>query len=337
MRLKRYILIIIAVLLLTQIFRIYNFWVKLANEEEFQFSFLFSGVTPNCVYQLNNWRFSLENCNNYQTGSEIRLIGRLTTSSDSQFQQTKKLNVKVLSIEKNQIISVISWFENWAKLMAGLRERVIQSLIGYLPAAHFSLIIDMPFGQIVDLPDQVYQQLKTIGMLHVVAASGYNVALISNLISKFSARFSRSQGLAIWGLGMICYLLFSDRSISILRATLMFILKLVAENKGHIYNSFNLLTTAVFLFLLFQPWFAFNLSFQLSVGATLGLILFAGLLTKFLNKMAGKFNCRWPLVQNYLIEPLATSMAAQLMTMPILLWHFGEVSVFSFVANVLLL
>ncbi len=336
-RLKRYILIITAVLLLTQIIRIYNFWVKLVNEEEFRFSVFVSDGNEKCQFKLNNWPFLVENCYKYQTGSEIRLIGRLTTTSDSQLLKTKKLNVRVISVNKNLLSSVLGWIEVVVAVVRIVRGEVVTMLMGYMPSTPLALVIDMPFGQIIDLPEQVYQQLKTIGMLHVVAASGYNVSLVAGLVGSFAARFRRSQSLLIWVVGMTLYLFLSDFSISILRAFFMFILKAFAEGMGRVYHNLILLTTAVFVFLLFKPWLILNLSFQLSVGATMGLILFAGIFTKWIKQFAKFLHLRHHFFDQYLVEPLATAIAAQIITTPILLWHFGEVTVFSFIANLILL
>lgn len=334
---QRYILIIIAVLLLTQITRIYNFWVKLGRGEDFIFSVIVSGGNEKYQFKLNNWPFSIENCHKYQTGSELKLIGRLSTSSDKQLFKTKKLNVKVISINKNPITSVLGWINDIAGQMRVGRDRVVEMLMGYMPNAPLALLIDMPFGQIVDLPDPIYHDLKTIGMLHVVAASGYNVSLVAGLVGAFAARFRRPHSFVIWWSGMLLYLFLSDFSISILRAYLMFLLKKAAESTGRIYHNFLLLTTAVFLFLLLKPWLFLNLSFQLSVGATLGLILFSEKINRPLSNAFKAINFHNRFTNSYIIEPLATALAAQLITTPILLWHFGEVTAFSFVANLVLL
>lgn len=334
---KRYILIITVILLLTQITRIYNFWVKLVGGDEFLFNVIVSGGNEKCQFKLNNWPFSIENCHKYQTGSELKLIGRLSASSDKQLFKTKKLNVKVISVNKNPITSVLGWINDIAGQMRVGRDRVIGMLMGYMPNAPLALLIDMPFGQIVDLPDPIYHDLKTIGMLHVVAASGYNVGLVAGLVGALAARFRRPHSLVIWWLGMLLYLFLSDFSISILRAYLMFILKKAAESTGRIYHNFLLLTTAVFLFLLLKPWLFLNLSFQLSVGATLGLILFSEKINRPLSNVFKTINFYNQFTSSYIIEPLATALAAQLITTPILLWHFGEVTAFSFVANLVLL
>lgn len=335
--LKRYILIITAILLLTQIIRIYNFWVNLVTGQEFSFNVLVSGKNDKCQFKLNNWSFLIENCHKYQTGSELKLIGRLTIDSDKQLLKTKKLNIQVISVNKNPITSVLSWISGFISQIGVLRDKVIDRLMGYMPNAPFALLIDMPFGQIIDLPEPVYHQLKTIGMLHVVAASGYNVSLVAGVVGGIAARFRRPQSVAVWWLGMFAYLFLSDLSISILRAFVMFILKKLAQSAGRIYHNFILLTTAVFLFLLFKPWLIFNLSFQLSVGAVVGLILFAEKINQFLLRSFALINIKNKFVSVFIVEPLGTAFAAQLVTTPILLWHFGEVTAFSFVANLLLL
>lgn len=342
-RIKRYTLIIIIILLLPQIFRIYNLWVNLAKNKPFFFSVVVPDNLENCQFSFNQWQFSLENCLNYQTGSQIELIGSLTGASDKQNKQAKKLNVRVINVHKNWLTSGLAWWLSSINSVKGVREHVIQSLIGYLPHSHFSLMMDVVFGKVVQLDTELYQQFKTIGMLHVVAASGFNVMVVSDSLDKILRRFSRSWRLIIWSMGLGAYLLLSDHSVSIIRAGLMLVIgKICLKRFGRIYHGIYCLTTACLVILLLMPQQLFSLSFQLSVSATLGLILFGGRLVKVLSGFVGeKFNGqktkRWHWLRQFLFEPLATSLAAQTLTLPILVAVFGEVSLFAFVASVFLL
>lgn len=342
-RLKRYILIIIIILLLPQIIRIYSLWVKLARNEPFSFSVVIPEHLENCEFSFNQWPFSLPNCLSYQSGSQIELIGSLASSSDKRNQQFKKLNVRVINVHRSWLASGLSWWLSLINRVRGVREQIIQSLIGYLPVSHFSLMMDVVFGKVVPLDPQLYQQFKTIGMLHVVAASGFNVVMVSDILDKISGRFSRSGRLVIWSVGLSLYLLFSDLSISIIRAGMMLVIReLCLKWFGRTYHALYCLATACLVILLLMPQQLFSLSFQLSVTATLGLIIFGGFLTRTLNdlvsvRLIGPSAVSRQLLNQLVLEPLATSLAAQFFTLPIIFATFGEVSLFAFVASVCLL
>lgn len=337
MRAKRYILIIIIILLLTQIFRIYNFWVNFAFGRPFYFSYLVSGEEQKCQFKLNNFQFEIKNCLEYQSGSHIRLIGRVMDMTDKEFLVEKKINTKVKLVKKNNITSGLAWMVGVVSRIGRVRDRVGDKLMGFLPNENYSLLMDMPFGQIVKLPNDLYQQLKTIGMLHAVAASGYNVGLIVGAITLLSSRFWRFSEVPILVLGLLLYYCLTDQSVSILRAVLMFMLGLAAVVFGRTYHSLYLLATASVMILLWKPWFLFNLSFQLSIAATLGLITIGDDVLSFFKSRLISIVFFKTSMGHWFLETISLSLVAQLATLPLIIWYFKESTLLSVLSNVLLM
>lgn len=335
MRLKKYILIVFVIFLFMQLIRIYNFGVSFANGGEVLMRTVIVGGSKDCQFFKQIWQFSLENCSEYQNISAVSFIGRLVTSSDSKFSNRKRLNVTEISQNNNLFYSVIAWMVIVNKWLGGLRDTLIYSVMGYMGQAQYSLMTDMVFGQILDMGEQQHRDLKITGMLHVVAASGFNISLITIIANFFSRHFGRFKSFLIWVVLVGGYFLLTDLSVSIIRAFLMMFIKKSGVLLGYRnYHNLYSLATASFVILLFDPLIMFSISFQLSVFATLGIILFMplfGIINPAIENEA--ISSLWPIIK----ESFQMTIAAQVLTVPIILFHFSELSLLSFFSNTALL
>lgn len=213
-----------------------------------------------------------------------------------------------------------------------LRNHLAEAIIGLMRSDDFALVSDMLFGQIYQLETDNYQYLKITGMLHVVAASGFNIGLITTLINIFASRFGRVKSFFIWWIFVTLYLLMTDLSISIIRAYLMMFLRKsggVVMKKG--YHNLILLATASLMILIYDHSFLESISFQLSVAASLGIMLFMPLFT---NGQAVVETSENSSLKYLLTESFQTTVAAQLLTTPIIIFHFSEFSMLSVIVNV---
>lgn len=335
MRIKKYILILFVAFLLTQLIRIYNFGVSFVIGEEVLMRTVIVGESKDCLFFKQIWQFSLEKCSKYQSVSPISFVGSLVVDSDSEFSNKKRLNITEISQNNNLLYSVIAWMVIVNKWLGGLRDTLIYSVMGYMSQPQYSLMTDMVFGQILDMGDQQHHDLKITGMLHVVAASGFNISLITIIANFFSRHFGRFKSFLIWLAIVGGYFLLTDLSVSIIRAFLMMFIKKSGVLLGYRnYHNLYSLATASFVILLFDPLIMFSVSFQLSVFATLGIILFMplfGIINPAVENEA--LSSLWPIIK----ESFQTTVAAQVLTVPIILFHFSELSLLSFVSNTSLL
>jgi len=334
-RIKKYILILFVAFLLTQLIRIYNFGVSFVIGEEVLMRTVIVGESKDCLFFKQIWQFSLEKCSKYQSVSPISFVGSLVVDSDSEFSNKKRLNITEISQNNNLLYSVIAWMVIVNKWLGGLRDTLIYSVMGYMSQPQYSLMTDMVFGQILDMGDQQHHDLKITGMLHVVAASGFNISLITIIANFFSRHFGRFKSFLIWLAIVGGYFLLTDLSVSIIRAFLMMFIKKSGVLLGYRnYHNLYSLATASFVILLFDPLIMFSVSFQLSVFATLGIILFMplfGIINPAVENEA--LSSLWPIIK----ESFQTTVAAQVLTVPIILFHFSELSLLSFVSNTSLL
>jgi len=195
---------------------------------------------------------------------------------------------------------------------------------GYLPEPQASLLNGIIFGVPLRSSHLFYNQLKAVGLLHIVVLSGMNITILADFIIISTSSFSKKVSLLTAIFTVVAFVIFVGPQAPIIRAAIMGLLTLtalLAERRAQpLYSLF----IACFLVAVFKPAWLKTISFQLSVGATLGLILFARRPKKTKNKLA-----------DYLKSELSTSLSAQIFTAPLIFLYFHQVSLISPLANIL--
>ncbi len=186
-------------------------------------------------------------------------------------------------------------------------------------------------GILIGLRDRVDRDLASAftaaGVSHVVAISGWNIAIVGGVVAAMLARLSRrARGLGIL-LAILGYTAFAGASPSVLRAAAMAAVVLLARESGRAGRAAAALGIASGLLLLVDPGLVGDAGFQLSVLATAGLLVWSAGIRARLERVAGGRLPAW------LAESLALSTAAQLATLPVILSTFGRLSLVSPVAN----
>ena len=187
-----------------------------------------------------------------------------------------------------------------AGILVGLRERVDRTL-----AADFA----------------------TAGVSHVVAISGWNIAIVAALVAAVLR--GRSRRLLAVGilLTVVAYVVAAGASSSVVRAAVMAGVVLLARESGRAGRAPAALGIAAALLLLSDPGMIADAGFRLSVMATAGLLAWANPLARHLRGVGGGRMPRW------LAESLGISLAAQAATLPDVLATFGRLSLVSPVVN----
>ncbi len=194
-----------------------------------------------------------------------------------------------------------------------------------LPPKASSLLLGITFGIKEQMPQDFYENLKTTGVLHVVAASGMNVTMLGGLLgSLYMLLFRRQVALVLASIGILFYAVLAGLEPSIVRAALMGVLVFAAQVIGRQYVGSYGLFLAASLMLFFDPTLLFDIGFQLSFVATIGLLYIRPILSVFPKKFL-------------LTEDIHTTIAAQIATLPILLSNFGTYSLLSILVNALVL
>lgn len=212
-----------------------------------------------------------------------------------------------------------------------------------LPEPHAGLLAGMVFGVKSTLGSDLYAALIRTGTIHIVALSGMNISILSHVILSVLLRFMRRPlacvGSAIITIGFISFV---GPSASILRAGLMSILSLFAVVFGKQSWSIYTLILAIMVMLLLNPLWVMDPSFQLSVGATLGIILFARpVQNQNFNTVLHVRNDSWVLrawhgFRQSIADDLRVTLSAQVFTLPIIVFTFQRISLIAPLSNVLI-
>jgi competence protein ComEC len=166
--------------------------------------------------------------------------------------------------------------------------------------------------------------------MHVVAASGMNVTLLAGfLMSIFGVFFHRKVALLLGMSGVVVYAILSGLDPSIVRAAIMAQLAFGAVLFGRQYNGIYGLALTAGAMVLWSPLLIEDIGFQLSVLATLGIIVLNPLFTRYVKNFAS--------LNFVIVEDLITTFSAQVFTLPILLLAFGQYGLLSILVNMLVL
>lgn len=197
-----------------------------------------------------------------------------------------------------------------------------------LPEPHAGLLSGILFGTRATLSKQLSDALIKTGTLHIIALSGMNITILAGIIATTLGPFvSRRLASLLTIVLIILFILFVGPSPSVIRAGIMGGISLLAISFGRQYWSLYSLVLAAGVMLLLRPFWIGDLSFQLSVLATLGIILFA---TKG-DTHPQKWTFWQPVESN-----LRLTLSAQVFTIPLIFAHFHRISLISPLANLLI-
>jgi competence protein ComEC len=188
-------------------------------------------------------------------------------------------------------------------------------------------------GIIVGLRDRVDRELAaaftTAGVSHVVAISGWNIAIVAGIVGALLRGVSRRRRAVLTAAVIAAYVAFAGASPSVMRAALMAGVVLIARETGRAGQAAAVLGVAATLLLALDPRLVLDAGFQLSAVATAGLIAWASPIAEHL---AGPQPGR---LRRWLAESLGVSLAAQAATLPIVLATFGRLSLVAPAVNLL--
>ena len=190
-----------------------------------------------------------------------------------------------------------------------------------------SLGVSYLLGQKSDLDKTTSENLRTIGLVHIVVASGTHLSILVTALAKIFHK-SRRVHLLFSTLFVIIFMALIGFTPSILRAGLMTILALVAGYSGRRIAPWRLILLVAAATLIIDPTFVIDLGWLLSFASYTGIMILGPALAHFFHgdKTPPKLS-----------SAILTSLSATLLTLPITLYYFGQFSLLSIFANLLIL
>jgi len=280
---------------------------------------------------------TVKNYPEYQYGDKLEILGYLKTPSEdiNGFNYADYL-------KKEGIYSIIDFPETkflgknfgnpLIKTLLSFKNKFKEIARSFIPFPQEGFLEALVFGDEGNIPKDWIDKLNLTGTRHIAAVSGMNITIISSLIFSFalSVGFWRKQSFYLSVFLLSLYILMIGFPVSAIRAGIMAIIFMVAQYFGRLSSATRAIVFAAVLMLFFNPYLLrFDVGFQLSFLAILGMVYigpnFTDLLKKFPNITV--FSVR---------ETLSATLAAQVFTLPILIYNFGRVSLISPIVNILI-
>lgn len=194
------------------------------------------------------------------------------------------------------------------------------------------LLPGLVLGDDSEVPQDLRDQMEAVGLSHLTAVSGANLAIVSGavLLALRLLRVSRRPSVAAAAFAMFGFVVVAGFQPSVLRAAFMGSVALLALFSARRKVGISALAVSAFLLLLIDPWMSVSLGFALSVAATGGLLLYARSIIESRQHRSGL-----PWVRFVTVQAVGVAAAAQLATMPLIAAIGGGIPLVGVLANVL--
>ena len=207
------------------------------------------------------------------------------------------------------------------------RSELVSRVNAVLPNPESAVFNAMVFGYEKDIPSNLKEDFNRTGTRHILAISGMNITIVASLLLSLGIYLGLWRRQAFWvalaGIAAFIFLVGSPASAA--RAGLMGSLMLWAKNRGRLVQAWRPVTLAALFMVAAKPTLlAFDIGFQLSFLAVMGLIFFNNFWLRVFSFIPFKM----------IRELVALSMSAQLATWPVIMFNFGTFSTISIIANV---
>lgn len=208
------------------------------------------------------------------------------------------------------------------------KEQVEQSFAPYMDPVRLHILMTLLFGgDYNEIPESIMTSFSATGIVHILSVSGSHVALLFGFLYFIGKWLHLPSKMVITGsiFLVLFYSVLSGLVPPVIRAAVMGILSVCGVFLDRGRTSLNLLGTAVTGMLLWDPFYLYDVSFQLSVGASAGILLFYRPILETLHKI--------PHMPSWVNEGISLSIAAQVLTIPLMLYDFHRFPLFFIPAN----
>ena len=273
----------------------------------------------------------------YKYGDELIITGTLKTPTvfeDFDYQGY---------LAKDGIYSVIYYpkieptgknFGNFFyKAIFSFKNKIKQAVEKIMPLPEVAILEALTLGNKRSLTENLKNQLNITGTRHIVAISGMHIIILIKalMILLIGIGLWRGQAFYFALALMILFIIMVGAPASAVRAGIMAGILLFAEKIGRLNNSGRAIVFAAAVMLAINPLLLkFDVGFQLSFLAVLGIIYIKPIFDKWIAKITRKQEIK------FWVNFITMTLAAQVATLPILIYNFGRISFISPLANILI-
>lgn len=255
----------------------------------------------------------------YSYGDVVELSGIVTKQKNEKGEILILKNPQIRKIERKDPILNLAIF---------VRGRIDEVVTTTIPPKEAGLFLGIILGVRDRIGNDFYEDLRSVGVLHIIAASGQNVSILASILLVTMATFvKRRLAILFTALIILFYSLLAGFDPPIVRASIMALISFGAMLMGRQSAGLFALAITGWIMVFITPQLISDISFQLSFLATFGIVTVKPILDSVLK--IKQFNL--------IKEDLTTTLAAQVLTFPVMLSSFGAYSLLSLPVNLLVL
>lgn len=215
----------------------------------------------------------------------------------------------------------------WTKFLRGtaaIREHYRESMQAVMSREDAAAIFAMLFGGYAGLNPELVEDFATTGIVHILSVSGSHMSLVAAFAAWLCLllKFPRSLTFAVGVFLIGGYAILSGLLPQVLRSATMGVLIFFARTLDAEAEGARLLTLTAATMLINQPLLLFDVSFQLSFTATAGLMYLSEDLRNAMERLP-----------KFFADAASMTIAAQLASLPVVVWYFNQISLSSVFAN----
>jgi competence protein ComEC len=218
------------------------------------------------------------------------------------------------------------FFSNW-------QDEIGSKMKSWLPESVSGIGVALLLGNKADIDPEVLDSFSNTGAMHVLAVSGLHVGIIliifQYILGFFSRWITKKQAILfsvilIWGFGLL-----SGASPSVIRAVVMFSILALGQLLSRKHSGMNNLILSAIVLLMYDPYYLFDIGFQLSYVALIGIMLFQIPIYQLIH-----FKQKW---LDWIWKGSAVGIAATIATTPFMLYWFHQFPNYFLLSNVVVM
>jgi competence protein ComEC len=210
-----------------------------------------------------------------------------------------------------------------------LKQKFLEGINKVIATPESSFLGGILLGGNQSLPKDVQQSFRNAGLVHIIVLSGYNITIVAAAFMFLFSFLSIRKRIFFGVLGILLFAIMTGGSATVVRASVMATLALIATFIRRDYDITRALILAGVVMVFINPKIlVFDLSFQLSFLSTVGLIYVAPIFEHYLSALPQKWGFR---------EIVVATLSTQLFVLPFILYSIGTFSVVALIANLLVL
>jgi len=235
-----------------------------------------------------------------------------------------------VSVYKISASSIQLYISNYLSNTKALFYNKIRNI---LSENNFSMVAGILFGESSYIDEDIYTSFKTNGFAHILAVSGLHVNITYELVRKLLKSKSKASDL-ISAIFILLYIVLANYSVSVIRASVMIIFNIIANNTKRKYDSLSSASVIAIVILLINPFKIYDSGMQLSFCAAYSMAIVSPWLTIKIGMLADKFKKEWIFSIGQKIIPTLSIVVG---TGPLSTFHFLNFSFSSIILNPLII